>query len=189
MKFRYFVFIIAAFVVTSLLFVGSSSADMSPTSIMLADSSSSALATTTTVMDSSGDYTVSSAELDTTASTATIGSDGYLCGNVQYHATQRWYDPFGIIVWTYRSTFGVHVCHNSVRYVTALYDEAMDSTLGWTWCGNIVRWHSSLPYSSGRSYTKGCFDVASKILDARYPWAKMTIGGNGGLWARSTGVG
>lgn len=187
MKFRYYVFIIAAFV-ASLLFVGSSNAAISPTSVMLADSSPSALATSTEVVDSSGDYIVSSASLDTTASTATMGSDGYLCGDVTYHATVKGYNFAGWVMWTYRSTFGVHVCHNQVKYKIALYDEPMDTFFGWSWCGSIVRtWQMNPNNASAMSYTKGCFNLVSKYTTVNYPWAKMTIGGNGGLWVRKTG--
>jgi len=181
--------VIAAIIVA--MVTASSASPAAPAGISLL-SSQSVLTTTQTVYanDGTGQYGTSTAALDTAATNAVVGSDGYLCGDVQYRATQRWYDIWGITLWTYRSTFGVHVCHNKVGYKTALYDEPMDSTLGWSWCGNIIRdWGMNPNNASAHSYTKGCFTVFYKIADTRYPWAKMTIGGNGNLWVRNTGVG
>lgn len=157
-----------------------------PTATEMSLSSPSALATDTTY--SADGYMTTTVTPDTTTALA-LASDGYLCGNVGYNATQKWYDPVGIVIWTYRQHFSVHVCHNRVGYLVALSDYAVDSNFGWGWCGNIYKWHSSLPYSSARSETEGCFTVFDKFGDTRYPWAKMTIGGNGGLWVRKTGVG
>lgn len=165
-----------------------SSTNAATTAPEVALSSPSAL-TTQTVYSTDG-YVTSSVELDTAATTAATGSDGYLCGDVQYRATQRAYDLAGFVVWTYRSTFGVHVCHNKVGYKTALYDEPMDSNFGWTWCGNVTKHFTMNPNNaSAIGYTKGCFTVAFKIVQTKYPWASMTIGGNGGLWVRKTGLG
>lgn len=177
-----------ALITSALVFAASDvgAATMTTAGRMTTLSDSSALGTST-IYTTDGSMT-SSVAIDTAASTAAVGSDGYLCGNVQYRATVREYDLVGFVVWTYRSTFGVHVCHNKVGYKTALYDEPMDSNFGWNWCGNIVKQFSMNPNNaSAIGYTKGCFTVLYKVVQTKYPWAQMTIGGNGGLWVRKTG--
>jgi hypothetical protein len=172
------------------LMAGSASGMVDPKSVALSDSTPSALSSDSqTFAGVDGMYTMSSsASLDSTATNATLGRDGYLCGDVGYNAIQKWYDPVGIVVWTYKSHLAVHVCHNQVKYKVALWDEPVDSNFGWAWCGNIVRQYNNYTYEV-HSYTKGCFGVFYKFADTRYPWAKLTIGGNGGLWSRKTGVG
>ncbi len=168
------------------MMAGSASGASDPRQAALADLSNQAdLGTTTTVATADGTATTT-AYLDTVATTAILGADGYLCGTVQYRAIEKAYDFWGFVVWTYRETFGVHVCHNHVGYKTALYDEPMDSNFGWTWCGNVAKQFTNQT-SSAIGYTKGCFTVAYKIVQTKYPWASMTIGGNGHLWARKTG--
>lgn len=184
MKARHFAF--ACVVLVALLLVGSAGATTTST---LSSSATSFGTTTIYTSDGSGEYGTSTVSLDTADTNAVLLSDGYLCGSVAYHATQKWYNLFGWVLWTYRSTFGVYVCHDHVQYKTTLYDEATSSNLGWSWCGNIVRsWAMNADNLSAHSYTKGCFTVFYKIAETRYPWAKMTIGGNGNLWYRSTGV-
>jgi hypothetical protein len=144
---------------------------------------------TTTVTNPDGSYITSDVELDTTDTTATVGSDGYLCGNAGYHAIVKSYDFVGFVVWTYRSTFVVHVCHDKVTGKVSLYDEPVDSNFGWTWCGHLVNQFTMNPHNaSAIGYTKGCFTVLVKgLVQTDYPWASMTIGGNGNLWVRHTG--
>lgn len=180
-----YLIVLGAVLVSALVLSGGTGAAVSPE---LALSDSAALAPQTTV-NPDGSYEVGTVALDTTVSTTSVGSDGYLCGVVQYRATVRGYSLVGIVNWTYRSTFGVHVCHDKVTGLYSLYDEAMDSNFGWGWCGNIVRqWsYNGNVQASAKSYTKGCFTVLFKIGETLYPWAKMTIGGNGGLWVRQTG--
>jgi len=164
----------------------------SPDAMATQLSDPSVLATSSeTITDSTGSYiATSSAALDTAVTNATIGSDGYLCGNVGYNATYRWKTLGGLLTsWTYRSHFAVHVCHDKVTGLVSLYDEPVDSIPTWSWCGSIVRsWAMNPNNASAHSYTKGCFALYDKVVVAEYPWAKMTIGGNGGLWVRTTGV-
>lgn len=166
---------------------GSSSASTGPTEASLSDSS--ALAPQTTIVDSSGDYIVSSAAPDSTAA-LTLGSDGYPCADVGYRATVKWYQAITHWVsWTWTMHFGVHVCHDKVQYVTHLYNTVDSIMATISWCGVVAKnWGPSLPYTSAHSYMEGCFDMFDKIAVTWLPWARITIGGNGGLWARSTGV-
>lgn len=190
MKATHIALLAVALVAAALLLVGSSSAATppvgAPASAVL---SSQPDLGTTTVTNSDGSYITSDVELDTSDTTATMGSDRYLCGNAGYHATVKSYDFLGFVVWTYRSTFVVHVCHDKVTGKVSLYDEPVDSNFGWTWCGHLVNQFTMNPNNaSAIGYTKGCFTVLVKgLVQTDYPWASMTIGGNGNLWVRHTG--
>lgn len=155
-------------------------------------SSQSTLGTSTVAIanDGSGITSITSdVELDTTATSGTVASDGYLCGNAGYKATVKAHDILGFVLWTYRETFTVHVCHDKVTSKVALYDEPVDSNFGWAWCGHITNQYTLNPNAaSAIGYTKGCFSVLIKgLLQTKYPWGTMTIGGNGNLWVRKTG--
>lgn len=152
-------------------------------------SSSSALATTSQVIDAQGDYLTTSVTPDSTAP-LTLAADSYPCQNVGYHATVRWNTIIGTS-WTWRTHFGVYVCHNKVQHVNDLSAQVMDIIPTWSYGGVVgKRWSSAypLPYANVQSYIQGSFSLYDKIVYQRLPWAKITIGGNGGLWARSTGI-
>jgi hypothetical protein len=186
--------LLAAVMLAAVVFGVSASSGATTSGVTLL-SGQSDLGTTTSVVDPSATtsgsvYSVASdVELDTADTTATLASDGYLCGNAGYHATVKAYDFWGFVVWTYRETFVVYVCHDKVQYKVHLYDEPVDSNFGWSWCGHITNQFTMNPYhASAIGYTKGCFTVLIKgVFQTKYPWASMTIGGNGGLWVRKTG--
>jgi hypothetical protein len=84
----------------------------------------------------------------------------------------------------------VSVCHDKVQSKVHLYDEPVDSSFGWSWCGHIVSGQFTMNpnNASAIGYTKGCFTVLVKgLVQTKYTWASMTIGGNGNLWVRKTG--
>lgn len=144
---------------------------------------------TTTIADGSGYGTVTFSQ-DKAATTAMMTASGYLCGNVAYRAIVKWNTALlGWVSWTYDVHFGAYVCNGMVRHVNFLYNTVDSIIPTWSWCGTIAsNWGPSLPYTSVHSYMEGCFTIADKIVATELPWARMTIGGNGGLWARSTGV-
>lgn len=193
MKVRYIACVIAA-LVTSLFFVGSAGATTTPTSILLSDSSPGVFDTTTTATtttpDSSSTYYTYSASLDTANTAVTIGSDGYPCGDVAYKATVKHYWGLGWVSWSWTMHFGAHVCHNKVTKKNFLYNSVDSMIPTWSWCGVVYsNWGpTSLPYSSIHGSMEGCFALYDKIIYEELPWAKITIGGNGGLWVRQTGI-
>lgn len=195
MKARHLALVTVALVAAALLLVGSSSAATfpvgAPASAVLSSQSDLGTSTVAIADDGSGVTSISSdIELDTADTTATMGSDGYLCGNAGYTATVKAHDLVGFVVWTYRSTFVVSVCHDKVQSKVHLYDEPVDSSFGWSWCGHIVSGQFTMNpnNASAIGYTKGCFTVLVKgLVQTKYPWASMTIGGNGNLWVRKTG--
>jgi hypothetical protein len=150
----------------------------------------SSLLGTQTTNYSSGDSMTSTVSLDSPTTSITIGGDGYPCGDVAYNGIVKWYMAItNWVSWTYHSHFGVHVCHNKVGYKTSLYDEPTSIMPTWNWCGNVVKeWAMNPNNASAHSHTKGCFNLVDKILVQKFPWVRITIGGNGNLWARSTGV-
>jgi len=148
----------------------------------------SAFATTTQTLSDGSSLTSTFSPDNSTA--LSIGGDGYPCDDVGYYGTVRWITLWGTLTsWTYRVHFGVHVCHNKVGKFNNLYDDVMSIIPTWSWCGTVVhQWGPTLPASSAHSYMKGCFQLVSQIIDQKFPWVKITIGGNGGLWVRETGV-
>jgi hypothetical protein len=196
MKARHIALLAGALVAAALLLVGSSSAAPipvgAPASSVLSSQSDLGTSTVAIADDGSGVTSITSdIELDTADTTATMGSDGYLCGNAGYKATVRGTDFWGFVDFTYRETFVVAVCHDKVQSKVHLYDEPVDSNFGWTWCGHIVNQFTMNPNNaSAIGYTKGCFTVLVKgLVQTKYPWGSMTIGGNGNLWVRKTGLG
>lgn len=143
-----------------------------------------------TTYNADGSSMTSDVSLDTAGSTASVLSDGYLCGNVGYNATVKWYMALtNWVSWTWRMHFGVHVCHNKVTGLTDLSASVISEMPTWSYCGVVARsWGYGVNQSSAHSYMEGCFQILDKILVQKFPWARITIGGNGNLWARSTGV-
>lgn len=145
---------------------------------------------TTMLTDGAGDYGTVTFSQDKAATTAMMTASGYLCGDVAYNGIVKWYTAiFGWVSWTYDVHFGAYVCNDMVRSVTHLYDTVDSIMATWSWCGTVAsNWGPSLPYTSVHSYSEGCFTLFDKIAVTELPWVRITIGGNGGLWARSTGV-
>lgn len=106
--------------------------------------------------------------------TATMGSDGYLCGNAGYTATVKAHGLVGFVVWTYRSTLSLASATTRCSPRFHLYDEPVDSSFGWSWCGHIVSGQFTMNpnNASAIGYTKGCFTVLVKgLVQTKYTWA------------------
>lgn len=184
--------LVAALVIT-LGLVSSASATTGAATRTMSEASlfgNSPLLGTTATVDSSGGTIVSTVTLDNPTTSITIGSNNYPCGDVAYNGIVKWYMAVtNWVSWTYHSHFGVHVCNNHVQYKTSLYDEPTSIMPTWNWCGNIVKeWAMNPNNASAHSHTKGCFNLVDNIIFQRFPWVKITIGGNGNLWERSTGI-
>jgi hypothetical protein len=176
---------IFAAIASMLILAGSASAASPTTEASLSNQS---LLGTQTTSFADGSTMTSTVTPDSTAPLALV--NGYPCADVGYRAVVKWYTAItNWVSWTWDMHFGVHVCNNQVKYVTHAYASVDSELPTWSYCGVIYKYvpGPNMP-TSAWLHMEGCFSLYDKIVVQKFPWAKITIGGNGGLWARSTGV-